>query len=157
MSKQKKTKKNISKGQLALVTFVMVIVLALVSSYIIGSQMPKYPVEEYFKLGRAYILDADYGDDNTNFNILILHELAFNLSAVGGDAHNVIVAGFSPSVQAEELGAILKNQTVRVELIEGSPRYGKRIERSVNGTFPLNLRLYSSETDWGTLTIEIYD
>lgn len=145
-TKRKIRQKEKRKKKLILLFFIVVVIVVAVAAalYQSGIGRPRPTAEEYFE-----IFDATYeGFYEENSSLLVVHRLRFNLTAVGGDAHYVIVQNLGPDEPSEwrpayiELGTMLQGE---VEPVTLSTEYGLYIHLKEKG-FPVEIRVTSEET-----------
>lgn len=138
-SKRRKT----NKWALILVSIVGIVTIVAIA-VLFQNQLgqPKPTTEEYFEIS-----DVTY-DGFENGSLLIVNILEFNLTAVGGDAHYVIIQNLGPDEPSAsrpdyvELGTMLKGEVRSVRL---STEYGVYVHLSEEG-FPIKVRVTSEET-----------
>jgi len=142
VKKSKRRKTN--KQALILLSIVAIaVIIAIAALYKIPESQPRPTIEEYFEISGA-LYD---GFIEANGTELILHFLAFNLTAVGGSARNVIVHNLGvdedwPWEPYVELGTMLQGEVKTVAL---STEKGVHIHLKEEG-FPVRIRITSEET-----------
>lgn len=145
MKRRKRRKSN--KQPLILLSIVAVVMVIIVIAALYQNQnqesQPKPTTEEYFEISGA-TYDGFIEENGTE---LILHVLRFNLTAVGGSAHNVIVHNLGanepfPWEPYVELGTMLQGEVRTVQL---NTEKGVYISLTDEG-FPVRIRITSEET-----------
>lgn len=135
------------KKKIILLSFVFVIgVIAVWALY--GNQgiESTYLAEEYFDIS-----DVAYeGFFQSNGSVLAVHILEFNLTAVGGDAHQVRIPNLAidepdpvfPKDEYVDLGNMLQGEAETVKLTTERGVYVRLEEEG----FPIKIRIISKET-----------
>lgn len=144
MRKKRKKRKTNKKALILLSIVGIAVIIVAAVLYQNGESQPKPTTEEYFEISGAtydgFIVE--------NGSELILHILTFNLTAVGGSAHNVIIHNLGinepePWEPFVELGTMLLGEVRRVPPL--SSERGVHIPLEENG-FPVRIRITSEET-----------
>lgn len=145
---KRRKKSNQKKVILPLVAGILIILAAAI--YFIQSHGPqdmqKKPPEEYFKVLNATVLIGEPLEEN----MWKLSFISFQLQAVGGDAHNVIIKSWAMS-NPQELEDILENESKPVLLQAPSP-HGYVTEMNNDGMLPIIIAVTSDEAE-GKITI----
>lgn len=140
--KRKRRKPN--KHVLILLSIIgMVVIILIAVSYQFGESQPKPKTEEYFEISGT-TFDGFIVENGSE---LILHVLTFNLTTIGGTAHNVIVHNLGvdepfPWEPYLELGTMLEAEIRTVQL---GTETGVHIPLEEKG-FPIRVRITSEET-----------
>lgn len=139
--KRGKLKRNVLITLLIIGVVIIIIMAALHQSQLSQS---KPTAEQYFK-----IADVTYeGFIEDNGSLLILHVLTFNVTAFGGDAHQVRIPNLGPDEpslwheQYIDLGTMSQGE---VETVTLSTEKGVYIPLK-GGSFPVRIRIISEET-----------
>lgn len=132
----------------------------IVSSAIYHAKFPyekeKLQSEDYFKIHDAIPIDFDI--ERSTDEVLFVKQFRFNLTAVGGDAHHVLVAGSGMSEQEDwpYFSLLRQNETVVVYLpIQPSP-WGVRVMKEPSGYFEFKINVDSREAT-GYITIQLIE
>lgn len=141
--RRKRKRRNMKRKMLILLLIVgIIVIIVMAASYRSQPSRSKPTAEEYFEIS-----DVTY-EGFENGSLLIVHVLRFNLTAVGGDAHYVIIQNLGPDEPSSwrpayvELGTMLEGEVRTVQL---STEYGLYIHLKEEG-FPVSIRVTSEET-----------
>lgn len=124
---------------LSIVGIVVIISIAALSQN--QPSQPKPTAEECFEIS-----DVTY-EGFENGSLLIVHVLRFNLTAVGGDAHQVRLPNLGPDAPSSwrpeyvDLGTMLQGEA---EMVRLSTEYGVYSHLKEEG-FPVRIRIISEE------------
>jgi hypothetical protein len=147
-------KKKFRNRNIYVYSFLAVMVAVIVSSAVYQNQTPilKLAAKDYFGISDAVIVEADM--DKSTDNQLFINQIRFSLTAVGGDAHNVLVkvGGMSAIEDWPQISLLNQNETVSIltpELV-----YPYRSIKTADGYFPFTVKIDSIEAS-GTITIMI--
>ncbi len=141
--KKEKKKKGVNVGVKVLLVTIGVLILVAVGSYLSGPQsVKKKPAEEYFRVSEAYIVSGEPRENGTAY---MIYDIYFELQAVGGDAHNVIIQSWAMA-EPVELGDISEGKSKDVRQNSPNP-YGYFSEMNEDGKFPMQIRITSKEAE----------
>lgn len=117
------------------------------------SQTEKLSAEDYFEIRDAIVIDADW--ERSTSDVLFITQISFNITAVGGDAHSVIVS--TPGMISEEdwpiFSELKQDETQNVVIPPFYPSsYAVRSIMTSEGDYPLRIRIDSEEAS-GYITI----
>jgi hypothetical protein len=147
---KKKKRKHINKNMYIYSFFVLMIVV-VISSAIYQNQSPhqKLPAEDYFEIRDAIIVDADL--TKSTDQILFITQIQFNLTAVGGDAHSVLikVIGMTSEEEWPYFSELNKNESTVILIPRLLMPY--RSIKTTEGYFPFPVTIDSNEAS-GTIT-----
>jgi len=106
----------------------------------------EYSAAEYFEIVNATINDGKLRRNETTGEIIAveIYSISFEVKAVKGDAHNVVVQGWARS-QPEELGTILKGEARAVIEQRTSTSAPYLSQKNADGKFPMTIRITSQE------------
>lgn len=113
---------------------------------------PKAPANEYFEIKDA--IPTEWDESRSTDKYLFITQVRFNLTAIGGDAHNVliIVPGFASLEEWPYFNEIKQNKTIDITLPK--LQYAYRSIKTEDGYFPFTIRIDSAEA-YGDITILI--
>jgi len=149
MRKKRKTKRK--KRALILVVIVSIVIIVVVMASYQGEQGEQRPTaEEYFEIsGAAVGWPSELRENNT---VLVIKYLYFNLTAVGGDAHEVTV---NPNrkymAETVDLGNMTRGEVRWVELVIPDRGFLTTLEEK---QFPIEIPIFCEEA-WGDITVYI--
>lgn len=150
MRRKKRIKKRkVSKSVLILSLVVVIAIIISVAIYLNQQQgsFQKRTAEEYFEILNATV---DYGDFRQN-DTVVIYTISFEIKAVGGDAHDVMVQSWARA-QNYAVGTILEGETKAVMEMTSNPPFGILSRENEDGKFPMEIRITSMEAD-GYVTI----
>lgn len=129
-------------------------VAVIISSAVYQNQLPhqKLAAEDYFEIRDALIVEADM--ERSTDQVLFIMQVRFNLTAVGGDAHNVVimVGGMAETGDFPQISELHQNETVSV--LTPELKYAYHSVKTADGYYPFTLRIDSREAS-GTMTMLI--
>lgn len=141
-------KKSKTKVILAITVGVIIVLSVTVALYLNQLSSVEYPAKEYFQVVGSTVDDGEFVEYP---KVLFIHAISFNITAVKGDAHGVVIS--SPAMsEAEVLGDMLQGQIVYVNV-----QFGGRYLRTFNeeeGGYPVDITIRSKEA-FGELTFYI--
>jgi len=147
-------KKKFRNRNVYVYSFLAVMVAVIVSSAVYQNQTPhpKLAAKDYFGISDAIIVEADM--DKSTENQLFINQIRFSLTAVGGDAHHVLVqvGGMSAIEDWPQISLLSQNETVSILTPELT--YSYRSIKTADGYFPFTVKIDSNEAS-GTITIMI--
>jgi len=151
--RNRKTRKK-TLGLLAiLLVFVAIIAVGVYQS----RPQPKKPAAEYFEIFEATVNEGEFRDPTEdqggsyqNSSVLIIYGISFKIRAIGGDAHNVIVASWATATE-EYFEKIVKGQYAYYTKAATPP--AGYLSKKEGGKFPFEVKMRSSEAEG---TIKIY-
>lgn len=148
MRRKKRIKKRkVSKSVLILSLVVVIAIIISVAIYLNQQQGGLRTAEEYFEILNATV---DYGDFRQN-DTVVIYTISFEIKAVGGDAHDVMVQSWARA-QSYAVGTILEGETKAVMEMTSNPPFGILSRENEDGKFPMEIRITSMEAD-GYVTI----
>jgi len=148
MRRKKRIKKRkVSKSVLILSLVVVIAIIISVAIYLNQQQGGLRTAEEYFEILNATV---DYGDFRQN-DTVVIYTISFEIKAVGGDAHDVMVQSWARA-QNYAVGTILEGETKAVMEMTSNPPFGILSHENEDGKFPMEIRITSMEAD-GYVTI----
>lgn len=151
MKTKKKRRRRTSKVKVILPIALGTIIVLAVALYL--SQPPsqqRKPAQEYFRVLGSTV---DIGDfpNFPDTSLLMIRAISFNITAVGGDAHGVVIESIALS-EPQLLGDISQGQIVYVNLAFGGGLLSEFNEEEQG--FPVTIRIRSMEAS-GELTFYI--
>jgi hypothetical protein len=118
--KERTRRKNRNKNMyIYLAVAVAIIVIAFSAVINMGPTRVRVAAAEYFETKNGLILDADI--ERSNNQTLYLLQVRFNLTAVGGDAHRIVITvpGMVPSDEwPDAISKLTQNETRDITLPE---------------------------------------
>ena len=148
MIRKRKRRKKSNKRLVILLLVASILIILAVAAYLIQHNGPqdlqKKPAVEYFEVLNANVLVGDLLEENT----WKISSISFELQAIGGDAHNVIIQSWAMA-EPQELENILENESKAVIL--QSPN-GQVVETNNEGMLPVIIKVTSDEAE-GKITI----
>lgn len=149
MKTTKKKRRKRSKVKVILTVVVGIFIVLAVASYIrLPSNTGAKTAQEYFQILGSTVDVGDFPNWPDTKEVL-LKAISFNITAVGGDAHGVVIDSIALS-QPKPLGDILKGQIVFVTLEFG----GGYLSTLKDQGYPVKIRIRSMEAA-GELTFYI--
>lgn len=147
-------KKKFRNRNVYVYSFLAVMVAVIVSSAVYQNQTPhpKLAAKDYFGISDAIIVEADM--DKSTENQLFINQIRFSLTAVGGDAHHVLVQVGGMSAIEDWPQISLLNQNETVSILTPKLTYSYRSIKTADGYFPFTVKIDSNEAS-GTITIMI--
>jgi hypothetical protein len=149
---EKKKKRKHTNKKIYIYSFFILMIAVVISSAIYQNQFPheKLPAEDYFEIRDAIIVDADL--EKSTDQVLFITQIRFNLTAVGGDAHSILimVTGMTPEEDWPCFSELNKNEGEVILLPRMTLPY--RSLRTSEGYFPFPIRIDSTEAS-GTITV----
>lgn len=149
--KKKKKRKHRNKN-IYIYSFFAIMIAVIVSSAIYQNQLPhqKLSAEDYFEIQDAIIVDADLSMSTDQ--VLFITQIRFNLTAVGGDAHSVLimVTGMTSQEEWPYFSELSKNEGEVILLPRLKMPY--RSVKTSEGYFPFPITIDSTEAS-GTITV----
>lgn len=141
---RKRKRRNVKRKMLIpLLIIAIIVIIVIVALYQSPPGQSKPTAEQYFKIS-----DVTYeGSVGGNGSLLIVYVLRFNLTAVGGDAHQVRIPNLGPDEPSSwrpeyvDLGTMLQGEAETVSL---STEYGVYSHLKEEG-FPVRIRIISEE------------
>jgi len=150
MVRKRKRRKKSNKKIVILPLVAGVLIVLVVAIYFIQTHGPqdlqKKLAEEYFKALNARVLVGEPLEEN----MWKISFISFELQAIGGDAHNVIIKSWAMA-DPQELEDILENEFKPVLLQAPSP-HGYVVEMNNDGMLPIIIAVTSREAE-GKITI----
>ena len=142
MKRKKKKRRKVNKAKVALSVFVGVIVVLIVASFLSQPHSPQgepEPANKYFQVLGSTVDDGDFPNFPDTTELIILG-LSLNLTAVGGDAHDVFLesTGFS---DPQYIGNMPKDQ-IRFVSLQFPQGY---LSVKKESGFPVSIRIRSTE------------
>jgi hypothetical protein len=146
MKRKRKKRRKMSKWTLIPLLIVAVVMAVIVAATLLLDQ-PKYTAEEYFEISTLSSGSFKFLEEG---NAIQLHELTFNFTAVGGDAHEVICnnRGLARS-EPVFIGEMGKGESGWITLTFGIPLY---LPLKEEGWGPIRISVISLEAS-GTITV----
>lgn len=130
-----------------------VIILLAIYQTQFSHEKEKLPAEDYFEIRDAIVIDADW--ERSTDQILFITQVRFNLTAVGGDAHSVLVfvSGMTSQEDWPYFSELKQYETRDISLppIYPSP-FAVRSIMTSEGNFPFRIKIDSAEAS-GYITI----
>jgi hypothetical protein len=113
---------------------------------------PKLPANEYFETKDA--IPTEWDESRSTDKYLFITQVRFNLTAIGGDAHHVliIVPGFTPLDQWPQFDEIKANKTIDITLPK--LQFAYRSIKNDDGYFTFTIRIDCDEA-YGDITLLI--
>jgi len=150
MVRKRERRKKSNKKKVILPLVAGILIISAVATYFIQSHSPqdmqKKPAEEYFKVLNARVLVGEPLEEN----MWKISFISFQLQAIGGDAHTVIIKSWAMT-DPQELEDILENESKPVLLQAPSP-HGYVTEMNNDGMLPIIIAVTSREAE-GKITI----
>lgn len=153
---KKKPLKNRRRRNTSNYIYAVLAVMAgvVIASAIIQTQVPReqLPAEEYFEIRDATPIDVNW-EKSTNTSLFV-RQIRFNLTAVGGNAHSIVVfaPGMTPPEDWPSYSLLKQGDTIDVTLPPGRPFPNDVHIRASEGGFPFELRIDCVEAT-GTITV----
>lgn len=145
MVKKRKRRRKSQKTKAILLLATGIIIVLAVALYLYHSHGPQHlqkkPAEEYFKLLNAKVL----GGEPIGENMWKINLISFELQAIGGDAHNVIIKSWAMS-EPQELENIPENESRSVILQSPYPN-ADVVEMNDEGMLPVTIAVTSDEAE----------
>jgi len=140
--KPRTKKRQKSSRALWILSSIIVIVVVLVVVGLSASQpREKEPAQKYFQILWSTFEDPSFPEFPDTSQLMMLG-VSFNITAVGGDAHNVIVESLAMS-EPQELGNMAKGEVKYVSMQFGN-YYVTSYNEQMQG-YPVKIRINSAE------------
>jgi len=152
MGKEKKRRKSHRRTLTLvalLVIFIVIIAIGVYQSHQPAQPVQQVPADQYFKVVSATVNNAEPRDDGS----WIVYDMEFQLQAVGGDAHDVVVRSDIPQADPENFVIIKKGQSERVQQ-KATQQLGYLVEITSDGELPFPVEIVSREAI-GTIVIDL--
>ena len=150
MRNKRKKKTRIKKEIVVLSVILIILVIAIALYLSMDGSREKKPAEEYFRVFNTTINDAEPRTNDTVIMRWIIYGISFEIEAVGGDAHNVIVLSWAKAYPID-VGDIPKGESRYVSMTSSRP-YGYNSIIDEEGKVPMTIRVTSTEAK-GAITI----
>lgn len=155
MEKRKKRKHR--NKNIYIYSIFAIMIGIIISSAIYQTQFSpekeKLPAEDYFEIRDAIVIDANW--QKSTDEVLFITQIRFNLTAVGGDTHSILIYGRGMSSQEDwpYLSELKQNETRDITLPTGYPSPRSVASRMrPDGKFPFDIKIDSAEAS-GYITI----
>ncbi|MEM3627866.1 MAG: hypothetical protein QXJ11_06235 [Candidatus Bathyarchaeia archaeon] len=154
---KRKAKRRRKTRKIYIYSFFTIAITVILIAAIREAQTPKpsrqkVPANEYFEIKDA--IPTEWDESRSTNEYLFITQVRFKLTAIGGDAHHVliIVPGFSPLEEWPYIDEIKQNKTIDITLPK--LQYAYRSIKTEDGYFPFTIRIDSDEA-YGNITILI--
>jgi len=147
MEKREKRKRRKRRSKniyiyLVFAAMICIIVSSAIYQTFFLPEIEKLPAEDYFEIRDALVIDADWAKSTDD--VLFITQIRFNLTAVGGDAHSVLIQlpGMSQAEDWPFFSEMKQNVTIDVRLPLGLP-LGNPVRSVLNseGYFPFRIKM----------------
>lgn len=148
-------RRKLSVSKLVLPTAVILIVAVFVLAAALYAFNPppaqsKDPAAEYFKIRGAVLSEYGYQEVNqTNGKFYIVKAMGFNITAVKGDAHGVVI--YWGDAASDEVQVLKQGQSTWLQVLSN---FGKPVGPVVGSTFTTDIRVASKEAE-GEVTVTV--